>query len=116
MGRTVIKSNTFPVNDVPTFKDFCDYLGVKMYKEKGQQLYGFKARNKNIDSSDLELLAEHLAEGAVAIVYQAGHNKNLDVWGEALAVNSKGETNTVILDDILFTANTLGDYRNRFGS
>ena len=53
-------------------------------------------------------LAQHLHEDDVAILMEVGHELSRYVVGVALAVNAKGETRRVCLDDIYDLAAELG--------
>jgi hypothetical protein len=59
------------------------------------------------------MVAEHLAQDHVAIFMESGHEKLRYVAGFAVAVNSKGETQRVTLDEIYDPAARLGTVATR---
>ena len=54
-------------------------------------------------------LSTHLQDGWVAVLMEAGSEKSRYVIGWALAVNSKGETRQVYLQDIYALAGQIGE-------
>jgi len=58
-------------------------------------------------------LADHLADGWVAILMEVGHEQSRYLVGYAVAVNSAGETVTVDLDSIHALAERLGEHVTR---
>lgn len=61
-----------------------------------------------VTESIVDLVAEHLVGGDVAVFMEAGHEKMRSVSGYAVAVNSAGETRGVNLADIYKMAADLG--------
>ena len=57
----------------------------------------------------LEDLTKHLEENEVAIMIECGAEKLRYITGVAYAINSKGETSTINLNDIYEEANLLGN-------
>lgn len=55
-----------------------------------------------------ELVAAHLIEEEVAVFKESGHQKLAYIGGSALAVNSRGETESIDLDDIYEITAKLG--------
>lgn len=55
-------------------------------------------------------LSKHLAEGDVAIIQEIGYEKMRYFVGYAVAVNSKGKTVTVSLNEIYEHAKNLGNH------
>jgi hypothetical protein len=60
-----------------------------------------------------QLIAAHLAEGEIAILMEAGAEKLRYVMGEAVAVNSHGETRSLTLHSIYELAQELTDAPER---
>jgi len=58
-------------------------------------------------------LADHLADGWVAILMEVGHEDSLSLVGYAVAVNSAGETVTVDIASIYTWAEHLGQHVTR---
>lgn len=56
----------------------------------------------------LDIIQSHVIDGDVAVMQECGHEKSRYVNGHAVAVNSRGETATVALDDIYAKATALG--------
>lgn len=123
------RTNYFAVKDAQAFKDDLEMFPVRIIEqpiEGGETLYGFL--DDNADGSGLDwsyyddeadedieidwtaLLAKHLADGAVAIIMEVGHEKYRYLQGWAMAVNNKGETRQVNLaQDIDTLAKELGE-------
>jgi hypothetical protein len=69
--------------------------------------------NEDGEVEEIDLAAElsaHLEEGWVAVLMEAGAEKCRYVAGWALAVNSKGETRQVSLQDIYDLARQIGEH------
>src|SRR5439155_25710565 len=69
--------------------------------------------NDQDEVEDIDLAAElaaHLEDGWVAVLMEAGAEKCRYVAGWALAVNSKGETRQVSLEDIYDLAGQIGEH------
>ena len=61
------------------------------------------------DQDIVSIVAPHLADGWVAVFVEAGHEKLRYCSGFAVAVNGKGETRQVSLNDIYPLAAQLGE-------
>lgn len=110
------RSNYFRVKDKTAFREWADNipgLGVWDDREDGRVgVYdggdsgGWPSQRYNEETEDYEdldlayELSEHLAEGEVAVLMEAGAEKMRYVCGYAIAVNHKGERITVSLNDI----------------
>ena len=109
------RSNYFKVKDVEKFKELCTKINVEMIESQGK--VGFictqdpdcgslpssiyKEELDDFEEIDLcELVAEHLEEGEVAVMMEAGYEKFRYVTGYAMAVNWKGEVVDVNINDI----------------
>lgn len=122
------RTNYFAVKDGQAFEDEMAKLPVEVITqetEDGQKLYGFLDSNQDGAGLDyyvwdeetdedteiewLDILAKHLADGWVAIIMEVGHEKYRYLNGYASAVNNKGETRTLSLNDILTMSADLGD-------
>ena len=69
--------------------------------------------NENDEVEEIDLageLAVHLEDGWVAVLMEAGAEKCRYVANWALAVNSKGETRRVSLEDIYELAGQIGEH------
>jgi len=121
------RSNYFRVKDEQGFVEWCSSLGLSpIYKTDSKtkdRPCGFlvctddgsvpsyrEATNGEVEDIDfLGELSTHLVEGEVAVVMELGREKQRYYIGLANAVNSKGKTVTVTLDDIYKKAKKLGD-------
>ena len=122
------RTNYFAVKDGQAFEDEMAKLPVEVItqtNDDGLKLYGFLDSNQDgagLDyyvwdeetDEDIEIdwtatLAKHLADGWVAIIMEVGHEKYRYLNGYASAVNNKGETRTLSLNDILTRSADLGD-------
>jgi hypothetical protein len=104
-----VKINGYTVETPDTVGFLCngDFGGLPSYRcEKGD---GEDAPEKEYEFEDfLHELSELLAEGEVAVNVEAGAEKLRYVTGYSLAVNSKGEMESVSLDFIYDRARRLG--------
>jgi hypothetical protein len=120
------RTNYFRVKDRDAFNDALQDLDVTISEQNSDPQFVcllatgtddgcFPSWVYNEDTDDHDdidlpgLIADHLVDGDVAIIMEAGHEKLRYVSGWALAVNSKGETVQVTLNDIYDKAKTLGD-------
>lgn len=122
------RSNYFRVKNLKKFKAFCARWGVEFIaKDDTPELVGFLGESqfgglpshiteeaelgevRELDSDDFyKELAEHLKDGEVAIMMEFGAQKHAYITGFAIAVNSKGETVSISLNDIYEKAKALG--------
>lgn len=58
--------------------------------------------------SVIDLVADHLADGEVAILMEAGSEGSRYITGNAIAINNRGEEVAINLDDIYDRAKHLG--------
>ncbi|MGB8218677.1 MAG: hypothetical protein WCE94_15370 [Candidatus Methanoperedens sp.] len=123
------RSNYFRVKDIEKFKVFCARWGVEFIaKSDKPELIGFLGRSeygglpsylteeaqdgemRELDSDDFyKELAEQLKDGEVAVLVESGAQKLAYISGISIAVNSKGETLSVDINDIYEKAKTLGE-------
>lgn len=118
------RSNYFGVKDRRKFVEWCDSLELKpIHKtEKAYELCGFLVETefgnipdhitKDDEVYDIDFFGElstHLIDGDVAIVMEIGREKMRYLNGLAIAVNSKGETVSIALNDIYEKAKDLGN-------
>lgn len=120
------RSNYFRVKNKQEFIDWCVSLELgsifKTDEKTNDELCGFLVKSefgsvphcriegeecKDIDF--LDELSTHLPDGEVAVVIEVGKEKMCYLSGFASAVNSKGETLTVSLNEIYERAKGLGD-------
>ncbi len=108
------RSNYFKVKDVAAFKAWVDSLACVKIWERQDGTFGIYSEckdsgcwpsTKSTGDEDIEIdleeeLAEHLQDGEVAILMQAGAEKLRYIGGYAVAVNHLGETVSVHLHDI----------------
>lgn len=125
------RSNYFRVRDVEAFKNAVDDLDVEVITDEvkndaGQVevLFGLLARDSNsggwpssrwdeeaedwVDIDVAEIVAEHLADGEVAIFQEVGAEKLRYVTGRATAINNKRERREISIDGIYDLAKDLG--------
>ena len=123
------RTNYFKVKDPEAFKAWCKTWITDMDVVPGSgedgELYTIlipgsppDARRDDpetewFEADFIEELAEHLEEEWVAVIMQIGHEKQRYVGGYAVAINSRGDHQTVNLDDIYVTAKELGEHITR---
>ena len=116
------RSNYFKVKDFGEFNEWCIGLGLKLISEQAGTKVGFinedggvpSGRENDVSGEFEEIdfykeLSEHLEEGEVAIVQEIGSERMRYFVGESVAVNSKGKTAFVSIQDIYKKAAKLGD-------
>lgn len=107
------RSNYFKVKDAEAFKAWAEQLGLgvwtsttrenhfAIYSESGEgwpsSYYG---EDDNFVEVDIGTIAEHLAEGEVAVLVEAGAEKLRYVTGWATAIAWDGRRTSVSIDDI----------------
>lgn len=64
----------------------------------------------HVEGSFMDEIAGHLAHGSVAIVREIGYEKMRHLVGYTVAINSRGETIEVSLDQIYEDAKRLGEH------
>lgn len=108
------RSNYFRVKDKEKFKDFLDSTRSLSFIEDKEGRAGFLVEGEEGlpyyiyneetgEESELDLaqeLSQHLIDGEVAIYQEVGAEKLRYLVGYSVAVNSKGETITVNINDI----------------
>jgi hypothetical protein len=123
------RSNYFRVKDVPKFVEFCKRWGIEpiYQKDGGKNPVGFLCDKygdgslpagftDTIDGKEVDLtfgdfldeLSQHLAYGSVAVMMECGAEKLRYITGQAVAINSRGETRVISLNDIYKKARKLG--------
>jgi hypothetical protein len=119
-------SNTFHVRDEQALRDALKGLSIVVYPaaadsdpnhvylvsehEKGEwakERYD-ETKREDVEVDLLALIAEHLEPGEVAVFKHAGADKARYIGARASAVNDRGETKTVDLDEIYGHAKALG--------
>jgi hypothetical protein len=124
------RSNYFRVKDVPKFVEFCERWSIApiYQKDDGKNPVGFLCEEDGngslptgftdtVDGKVVELtfgdfldeLSQHLAYGSVAIMMECGAEKLRYITGQAVAINSRGQTREVSLNDIYKKARKLCD-------
>jgi hypothetical protein len=122
------RSSYFKVKDVEAFKNWCWSLDIEPIDgDPADNKTGLVAMisgtpngdgwpssrvNDKDEAADIDLTAElaaHLEDGWVAVLMEAGSEKCRYIIGFALAVNSKGETRRVSLQDIYDLAKQIGE-------
>ena len=109
------RSNYFKVKDVDKFKDFLNLMYDMEFIDDGNGRVGFlvtgeggsvpceiwdKEQDEYVELDFDKLLAQHLQDGEVAIYQEVGAEKLRYLVGYSVAVNSKGETAMVSINDI----------------
>jgi hypothetical protein len=118
------RSNYFRVKDEGAFRQWADRLGLSVAPtdlDDGRYfaIWPFDGGSwpsswHNIDTDEegqcdvVVELARHLYDGGVAVLMEVGHEGLRSVAGVALAVNAKGETRHVALEEIYDKARELG--------
>jgi len=120
------RSNYFKVKDEPAFLAWAQSRSLEVWDEmrNGVKYFAFRPddssefgdwpyfiEHEKGEPEDIHLpaeLAQHLQEGSVAVLMDSGAEGFNRVTGKAVAVNSKGETVTVDLNDIYGEAEDLG--------
>jgi len=116
------RSNYFRVKDDPAFEAWCRSLSLKFLKDPDGEyaLFGgedesgwpsIRPSENEREDEDVDFpgeLARHLHDDYVAVLMEAGHEALRYVTGQAIAINSKGETKTISLDEIYEQARGLG--------
>lgn len=121
------RSNYFAVKNVEAFTAFCARWGLELIQEREQAeqkgpLVGFLCDSEqgipttlvNEDTGfddDVDFIGElsqQLADGAVAVVMEAGYEKMRYLAGYAVAVNAAGEQVSINLHEIYDRAKGLG--------
>ena len=115
------RSNYVRCTDIKKWEEICETYGLtfiqQVYNDK--TLVGFTTENTedgnipDFDDEDnsvdpLAELAAIMVDGEVLVFQLAGAEKHRYITGYAIAINSKGETVTVNLNDIMEKAKTLG--------
>lgn len=112
----ISRSNYFAVKNKKKFKDFCKKWNAELItKSNNKKLVGFISNDEfgalpsinldepnsvdNFDNFIVEL-STHLKKDQVAIMMESGSEKVRYVTGSAIAVNHKGKTVSVGLNDI----------------
>lgn len=111
------RSNYFRVKDDTAFRAMAKSVGLGVWENDedksllavypldndsgGWPSSKFNEATNDYDEIDLaDEIAPHLAEGEVAVLMEVGAEKLRYLSGTAIAVNHKGETTAVSLDDI----------------
>lgn len=109
----VSRTNYFRVKDLPAFKAWVKQRGLAMFSNEehagqfalapGDDYYGaFPSRDSETDEEIdfVRELSAHLEERSVAVILEAGAEKLRYINGYAIAVNARGESVQIFLDDI----------------
>jgi hypothetical protein len=116
----IARSNYFYVKDRAAFNEFCQDNNLEVIEDSETGQVGFLRdgsvpRAANVAGPDglfreqgfYGALATHLKKGSVAIVMEVGSEKFRYLNGYAVAVNSKGKTVEINLDEIYGRAKRL---------
>ena len=113
------RTNYFRVKDEPTFTEWAENRGVNIIRD-AEQRFGLLPNDDNngsfpnhdLDNEEeidfMAELSEHLADGSVAIMMEAGTEKLRYINGYAEAINNKGDRVVLDLSNIYELAKTLG--------
>jgi len=124
------RSNYFKVKDADAFKAWCLGCSLEFFESAEHDgLYAIASADpdgggwpsQRDDSAGNELeefdlvdeLAGHLAGNSVAILMESGHEKLRYVTGIAIAVNAKGKSIQIALEDIYDKGAALGEVLTR---
>jgi hypothetical protein len=119
------RSNYFRVNNPDTFREEMDALegiAVVTREIEGETRYGiletggegwpysqYNEETQVYDDVDIgATLMEHLADGEVCVLIEAGAEKHRSITGHAIAFNNKGDEVSVALNEIYDRAAALG--------
>lgn len=122
-----VRSNYFKVKDEKAWQKFCDRFDFTNIIDTvdGERLHGFmddsfgnglpttiydEKKDEYVEVDFAKELSEHLEDGWVAILVEIGSEKYRYLLGFAVAINSKGESRSVTLDEITERAKELGDH------
>lgn len=120
-----VRSNYFQVKDPAVFESFCKKWDVELIRGgKDDSLFGFLGngemglpfcyydaeKNDTVEGTFMDDLAGHLVDGWVAIVREIGYEKMRYLVGYTVAINSRGESIEVSLDQIYEDAKPLGKH------
>lgn len=110
------RSNYFAVKDEQAFKDWCAKWSLDHWQQKedrGSRRFaitadtgdccGWPSYSHDEDEQEIDIaaeLAEHLADGEIAILMEVGNEKLRYLVGTAVAVNHTGETVIISLSEI----------------
>ena len=109
------RSNYFKVKDVDKFKEFLNSMYDMEFIDDSNGRVGFlvtgeggsipceiwdKEADEYVELDFDKMLAQHLQDGEVAIYQEVGAEKLRYLVGYSVAVNSKGETAMVNINDI----------------
>lgn len=109
----IARSNYFRVKDAAAFRAFVKELPGVRLAEKDDRFAlladeGWPSSRSNDDDLDIiQELAPHIADGNVAVLMAVGYEGMRYVDGVAVAVNNKGETRRVSLEEIYKLAEDL---------
>jgi hypothetical protein len=125
------RTNYFAVNDPEAFRAAMTGFSVEVITNESAEapstLYGLlcddgagwpttrydEATKDDVDVDFYSAVAEHLAQGHVAIFMESGHEALRYVGGVAVAINGRGERRAVTLDEIYERAAPLGTVATR---
>jgi len=116
--HSTTRSNYFQVKDDAAFEQWCRSLRLRQLKNSkgeyavfgGEDESGWpNFRRSESDREDQVIdfpqeLSEHLHDDYVAVLMEAGHEAIRYVTGQAIAINSKGKSMVISLDDIYESA------------
>lgn len=122
-----VRTNYFKVKDADAWQAFCDRFELTniVDNQNGEQLHGFmdntlgngiphlvwdEKEQDHVEIDFLKEMAKHIEDGWVAVIVEIGSEKYRYLLGFAVAVNSKGESRQVTLDEIGERAKGLGDH------
>jgi len=120
-----VRSNYFDVKDAAAFEAFCKKWNLELIRGgKDDTLFGFLGDGEigiplcyydaeaddYVEGRFMDELAGHLADGWVAIVREIGYENMRYLVGYTVAVNARGESIEVSLDQIYEDAKRLGEH------
>ena len=120
------RSNYFKVKDEAAFRQWAESRELEVWEKDESKGQYFAIHSADVDQKGwcrlaydekmdnytevdfAQELSTHLQEGSVAVLMEIGSESLRYLIGEAIAVNSKGETETVDIRDIYQVAEHLG--------
>jgi hypothetical protein len=117
------RTSYFEVRDLEVLQAAVEPLEVEVVVEDGRpervallsnedwgwpDQYWNEAEQTDVEIDLVSLVADHLADGWVAVFMEVGHEKLRYLFGNAVAVNARGETRQVDLTGIYRLAAHLG--------
>lgn len=116
------RSNEFRVKDVDAFVVEMEHFDIGVWidnpeehivsiydqENNGWSIWDEDEDGEPVEVEIIEVIAKHLTDDSVAILFEVGAEKLRYVNGSAIAFNSQGKFKSINLDDIYNIAQSLG--------